>query len=172
MGGVTQNSNIISSLDLNEASHLNAKSRKGRKRPFGVTVLALLQTVSGIQLLIEGLVFLALATIATSPEVQDAVSSFADENLARSLPAILTIFGLVFLALAILSFHLARGYLNGHEWARRRGRKVAVFAILIAVLSMILMTATANPSGPIWTILFNLFILGYLGRKRIRTYFR
>lgn len=105
---------------------MKTRRSKKRKRPFGVTVLALLQTVSGIQLLIQAIIFFFLAMIVTDPEVQTSLSSFADENLLRSLPAIFTVIGIIFLAIAILSFHLARGYLNGHEWARRRGRKVAM----------------------------------------------
>ncbi len=77
-----------------------------------MTVLAILQTISGIQLLVVAIAFLLFG-------------------------AIYAVLGIIFLAIAILSFHLARGYLNGHEWARRRGRKVAMFAILSAVISMI-----------------------------------
>jgi len=103
---------------------MNAKRSKTRKRPFGVTVLAILQTLSGIQFLILAIVFFLLAWI------------------------IVTIIGIIFLALAILSFHLARGYVNGYEWARRRGRKVAMFAILIAVISMILIPVRADAGAP------------------------
>jgi uncharacterized membrane protein YidH (DUF202 family) len=133
-----------------------------------VTVLALLQTLSGIQLLIQSFI---IASMVTSPEVQESLSSFADEELAKSLPAILTLLGIVFLAIAILSFHLARGYMHGHEWARRRGRKVAVLAIVFAVVGLILMPGRADPGAPIWTILFNVFILVYLNRRRVRAFF-
>lgn len=78
----------------------------------------------------------------------------------------------MFLAIAIFSFVLARGYLRGHEWARLKGRKVAILAILFAVVSMILIPVRADPGAPVWTILFNVFILAYLGRRRVRAYFR
>ncbi|MCJ7488655.1 MAG: hypothetical protein MUO87_00705, partial [Thermoplasmata archaeon] len=61
---------------------------------------------------------------------------------------------------------------NGHEWARRRGRKVATFAILIAVISMILIPVRADPGAPVWTILLNIFTLAYLSRKRVKTFFK
>ena len=151
---------------------MNAKRSKTRKRPFGVTVLAILQTLSGIQLLIQAIKFFFVASIATSPEGREYLSSFVDENLIPSLPAIFTIIGIIFFAIAILSFHLARGYVNGHEWARRRGRKVAMFAILIAVISMILIAVRADPGAPVWTILLNIFILAYLSRKRVKKFFK
>jgi hypothetical protein len=112
------------------------------------------------------------ATIASSAEVQESLSSFADENLVRNLPAIFALIGIVFLVLAVLSFQLARGYLRGNERARVRGRKVAVLAMLFAVISLVLMPARADPGAPIWTILFNVFILAYLGRRRVRAFFR
>ena len=137
-----------------------------------MTVLAILQTISGIQLLIQSLLFFVFATITSSPEVQESLSSFADENLVKNLPTIFALLAIVFLIIAVLSFHLARGYMRGHEWARVRGRKVAIVAILFAVISLLLMPARADPGAPIWTILFNVFILAYLNRRRVRAYFR
>ncbi|HIH00533.1 TPA: hypothetical protein HA259_00360 [Thermoplasmata archaeon] len=148
-----------------------AKRAKVR-RPFGVTVLAVLQTISGIQLLIQSLLFFVFATITSSPEVQESLSTFADENLVRNLPTIFALLGVVFLIIALLSFHLARGYMRGYEWARIRGRKVALLTLLFALISLSLMPARADPGAPVWTILFNLFILAYLGRRRVRAYFR
>ena len=163
---------MMTALGLREVYWVNARRSKTRKRPFGVTVLAILQTVSGIQLLVQAIMFFSFAMDPTKPEVQENLSSFIDENLVPSLPAIFTIIGIILLAIAILSFHLARGYVNGHEWARRRGRKVAKFAILIAVISMILIPVRADPGAPIWTILFNIFILAYLNRRRVKAFFR
>ena len=151
---------------------MNAKRSKTRKRPFGVTVLAILQTISGIQLLFMAIFFFVSASIVASSEGREYLSSFVDENLIGSLPAIFTLIGIIFLAIAILSFHLARGYVNGHEWARRRGRKVAMFAIFIAVISMILIPVRAAPGAPVWTILLNIFILAYLSRNRVKAFFK
>lgn len=151
---------------------MNAKRSKTRKRPFGVTVFAILQTVSGVNFLIQAIKFFFYASIATTPEGREYLSSFVDENLIPSLPAIFTIIGIILLVIAILSFHLARGYVNGHEWARRRGRKVATFAILIAVISMILIPVRADPGAPVWTILLNIFILAYLSRRRVKAFFK
>jgi len=151
---------------------MNARRSKTRRRPFGVTVLAILQTVSGIQLLSGAIAFFLAALIVATPEGREYVSSFVDEDLIPSLPPIFAIVGIILLAIAILSFHLARGYVNGHEWARRRGRKVAAFAILIAVISMILIPVRADPGAPVWTILLNIFILAYLNRKRVKKFFK
>ena len=94
---------------------MTTKRSKKRKRPFGVTVLAILQTISGIQLLVQAIMFFFFAMIATKPEVQENLSSLVDENLVPSLPAIFTVIGIILLVIAMLSFHLARGYVNGHN---------------------------------------------------------
>ena len=152
-------------------TRLSVKKTKVR-RPFGVTVLAILQTISGIQLLIQSLLFFVFATITSSPEVQESLSSLVDENLVKNLPTIFAVLGIVFLIFAILSFQIARGYMRGYEWARVRGRKVALVVILFAFISLLLMPNRADPGAPIWTIIFNVFILVYLNRRRVRAYFR
>ena len=138
---------MMKHLGQNEVARMSKKRSKRRKRPFGVTVLAFLQTVTGILLLIVGMAFIFPGTI-------------------------LIVLGMIFLVFAILAFHLARGYLNGHEWARRRGRKVAALAILFAVIGMILIPATADLAYPVWSLLFNILILTYLGRRRVKAFFK
>ena len=49
---------------------------------------------------------------------------------------------------------------------------MAMFAILIAVISMILIPVRADPGAPVWTILLNIFILAYLSRKRVKKFFK
>jgi hypothetical protein len=140
-----------------------------KSRPLGVTVLALIQFVSGLQMLASALICFALASIVSSPEVQSQLtdSSWLIENAGT----LLTILGVVFLVLAILSFQLTRGYLRGYRWARTRGRKVATFAALVAVLNIMLMPARVDPGSPWLTLLFNIMIILYLGRRRIKAYF-
>ena len=137
-----------------------------------MTLLAILQILSGLQLLLVAIVAFIIASVASTPEVQEELSSSVGEKVADSISVIFFVIGMAALAIALFSFVLARGYLKGREWARRRGRKLAFFAIILAVLSLMLIPARTDPGAPIWTILLNLFILAYLGRKRVRAFFR
>ena len=143
-----------------------------RKRPLGVTLIALLQLISALQMLLVAVVAFVIASVASTPEVQEELSSALGEHVAESIAPIFVAIGVVALSIALFSFVLARGYLKGYEWARRRGRKVAFLAIILAVFSLLLIPSRTDPGAPIWTILLNLFILTYLGRRKVRRFFR
>ena len=143
-----------------------------RKRPFGVTVLALVQVVSGIQMLGSGLWALAVASIAGTPEGAETLETTLSPWMAENAAAIFTVIGFSFLVLAILSFLLARGYVKGLEKARVRGRKVAFYSILFAILSIVLVPNRTDPGSPWWTILINVTIYFYLNSDKVKGYFK
>jgi succinate dehydrogenase/fumarate reductase cytochrome b subunit len=149
---------------------MNASVKK--KRPFGVTVLALLQIVSGFQMLGGALVVLGIAAIATTTEGQEALEAALSPWLAENAALILAVVGLALLTLAVWSFFLARGYLKGNERARRRGRRVALYAIAFAVLGIMLVPVRTDPGSPWLTVLFNLTIYLYLNSAKVRMYFK
>jgi len=129
-----------------------------RKRPFGVTVLALVQVVSGIQMLGSGLWALAVASIAGTPEGAETLEATLSPWMAENAAAIFTVIGFGFLILAILSFLLARGYVKGLEKARVRGRKVAFYSILFAILSIV--AGIILLFSPLWGALVLWWLLG------------
>jgi amino acid transporter len=155
-----------------EPVYLTGERRHPRRRPFGVTILAIAQTISGIQLLIVAFVAFAFAAIVSDAEVQEQLSSAANEIDFDSLALLFVVIGIVSLALSVFSFALARGYAKGRPWAWRRGRKIAVFTILFAILGLMLMPARTDPGAPLWTILLNIFIFLYLGRVKVKAWFR
>lgn len=147
-----------------------------RARPFGVTLLALVQTISGLQFLL-----LAIASRADTTELQDALSENA--WIAENVDGVLFWSRILYVVLGLLAFALAYGYLNGSEWAGRRGTSVATFAIVVAFLTMMLVAVPANLSSPMWlltiwtlvaacTIVFNIVVIIFLGRPTIKAYFR
>ena len=146
--------------------------QRPRRRPFGVTILAIAQTISGLQLLIFALIAFAIAAIVSDPEAQEQMSSVAREVDFDTLSALFVLIGVAALAIALFSFALARGYAKGRPWAWRRGRKIAILTIVFATLGLILMPARTDPGAPLWTILMNLFIFLYLGRHKVRAWFR
>lgn len=126
-------------------------------RPLGVTLLALWEVISGIQLLLMGLVLWG----ASSDAERGAVSSM------------LFLLGLVFLLMAVSYFFWARGYLRGYERARRRGRSCAVLVIILAIGAIILLGSAVRllMDSPFWTIISNLAIVLYLGRPGVKAFF-
>lgn len=121
-------------------------------RPMGIVLLAIIQLLTGMW---DLLLSVALIDVAKG-------------NAAEGLVNIL---GIAYLILGLSSLWLARGYAKGYERARRRGRLLASMALVFAVLGSILLPPRFAPDSPLWTIVFNLSILLYLGRPRVRAYF-
>ena len=134
--------------------------------------MAVLQVVSGLQLLFQSIASFVIAAVLNTPEGRESVSAFVAPEAIDLLVWLFIAIGAVSLALGVFAFLLARGYLRGREWSRRKGRQVAILAILLALVSMVLVPGRADPGAPIWTILFNVLVYLYLGRRRIRAYFR
>lgn len=143
-----------------------------RKRPLGVTLLAVVQVVSGLQMLGNALWALAIASIASTPEGQETLADTLPPWMAENAAAIFGVLGTVILVLAIWSLLLARGYVKGIEKARARGRKVALYAVLLAILTIVLVPDRTDPGSPWWTIIFNLAIYIYLNSEKVRAYFK
>ena len=123
-------------------------------RPLGVTILAIIAIVAGIQSLGTGLALISLSS-----------------TLAKSVSGIVSLIGLGFLIVGLSYLLLARGYVNGRERARRKGRMIAVFAIFLAIAGVIVLPAKWGPDSPVWTVFFNFVIILYLGRPRVRAFF-
>lgn len=113
----------------------------------------------------------AVSANADEPGVVDALSRISPE-IAKSASGLFFLGGLVLLVLAISSLLLARGYYRGEERARRRGRTISAFAIVWAVLGILVLPTRADPGSPWWTILINTVIILYLGSGSIRRFFR
>jgi len=146
-------------------------AKRKPSRPLGVTLLALLQILTGIQLILSALVSFAISSWAATPEGQAEIAELS-VRLAENASLIWFLLALVYLALGIAALLLSRGYLNGREWARRKGRVVAAFAILFALIGAIILPVRVGPDSPFWTIVFNVIVIMYLGSSKVRAYFR
>jgi hypothetical protein len=123
-------------------------------RPLGVTILAIIAILAGIQSLGTGL----------------ALISFSS-TLEKSISGIISLIGFGFLFVGLSYLLLARGYVKGREKARRKGRMIAAFAIILAIAGVIILPAKLAAESPVWTIFFNIVIILYLGRPRVRAFF-
>jgi hypothetical protein len=124
------------------------------KRPLGVTILAIIAVVAGIQSLGTGLVLVSLSS-----------------TLEKSISGIVSLIGLGFLIVGLSYLLLARGYVKGRERSRRKGRMIAGFAIFLAIAGVMILPAKLAPESPVWTVFFNVVIILYLGRPRVKAFF-
>jgi Na+-translocating ferredoxin:NAD+ oxidoreductase RnfD subunit len=137
----------------------------------GVVILSFMAVISGVQMLLSSIWAFAVSSNADKPGVVDALSRISPE-IANAAAGLFFVVGLVLLVLAISSLLLAKGYYRGEERARRRGRAISAFAIIWAVLGILLIPARADPGSPWWTILINIIIIVYLGRDSVKGFFR
>jgi hypothetical protein len=124
------------------------------RRPLGVTVLAIIAIFAGVQSIGTGLVLVSLSS-----------------TLEKSISDIISLIGIGFLVIGLSYLLLARGYVRGREKTRRKGRAIAVLAILLAVLGASILPAGLAPESPVWTVFLNVVIVLYLGRPRVKAFF-
>jgi hypothetical protein len=147
-------------------------SRKAALKPVGISMLALLQLLSGLQMLTGAIWLLSISSQAHLPEIQDKLQANTSEWVAQNAQTIFFWIGLGYLILGILAFSMVYGYLKGREWARTRGRSIAKLSILIAVLSIFAFPRRIDPGSPFFTILFNICVLLYLNSQNVKQYFK
>lgn len=129
----------------------------GMSRPFGVTILALLQLITGLSNVFTGLI---------------AMGASSDLGLTEAAKNLFFLVGLVLFILGVSSLWLARAYMKGFEWARGRGRTIAVLAILFVFLILFLnLPKKFGPDNPGLSIIWNALVFIYLGRPKIVAYF-
>jgi len=134
-------------------------TQKAPPRPLGVVLLALLQIWHGFWYLIITLVFLSM-------------SSTADDAGNTDKSGLAFLLALVYLVLGIYALWLARGYVKGFEWARRRGISVAVFAIVLVFVEVLVVKLHVFlPDSPFWTIAGNVIMIWYLRRDKTKKFF-
>jgi len=142
------------------------------KRPFGIIILILLQIISAIQFLLSGLYYFILSALVNEPLIYERLTASFSRWFAENADTLFFFLGIIFLTLFIFALILAWGYLKRKVWARRRGIGVAILAILLAVFSIIILPDRIDVGSPWWTVLFNLCVIFYLRRKRIRDYLK
>jgi hypothetical protein len=140
-----------------------------------VTLLSILQTIAGLTFLIDFLVMVAYSSWAGSPEGQARLTEVFSQDAAESIPGLLFILGIIYLALGISTLLLARGLFNGREKARGKARTVAMLAILFAVIGALFFNRISPDRFDIqatwWSIIFNIFVIWYLNRPSVKAFF-
>ena len=144
----------------------------GRKRPFGISLLIVVQLLVGLSMLIGATWGFSLSVWADSPEGREELLGRDVGLPPEAVSGVTFLLGIAYLVLFVSALLLARGYMKGRPWARRRGMMVALFGILSAVLAILVLPGEMGPDHPVWSIVFNLTVFLYLGGRTARAYFR
>ena len=139
-----------------------------RRRPTGVTILAILEILGGIFELIAALGFFALAVLINVADVRAQIGTSVPDWVLNNAPLLFGALGVFFLVMAIISLVLAWAFLKGKNWAR-------ILAIILLVLSIIgnvigIIAGTSIVSVVI-SILIPLIIVWYLYRPHVKQWF-
>lgn len=147
--------------------------QQARSRPKGVSIIAILNIISGIVMLIGGVGLVTVGTLL--PTLPSSVLDEMQQNTGggglQDLPpallgGVILSIGAIILALGVASFVVAYGLWKGLGWA---WTVTVVLAIISLVLNAITV-ATGNPGGII-SIIISAVILYYMYRRHVKEYF-
>ena|SRR5215831_8846586 len=122
-----------------------------KTRPLGVTIIAILIVISGVLILLVGLGLVAIGPI---------------------IGLVFVVFGAISLAVGIAYLVMAYGLLKGRGWAWTLSTIVLIIGIILEVISIPRTIALGSSlSGDIISIAISAFILYYLYRPHVKSYF-
>jgi hypothetical protein len=132
------------------------KKMASKTRPTGVTILVILEVLSGLFSLLGGLALVAVGVLVGMPMME----------LPEFLGMIAGFLGVILLVFAVVSFALAYGLWNGKGWAWMWSLVFAAISAILALLQMI-----SSPSSGIVQLIIAAIIIYYLTRPYVKTYF-
>ena len=119
-------------------------------RPTGVTILAILEIVSGIIAIVFGALFGALM----------GALGMGIDMMGKESGVIFGVIGVVTVSLGVISFVMAWGLLKGKSWAW-------TITLILTVISLIFDLPSMNVIG----LIIDIVILYYLFRPHVKAYF-
>jgi len=128
------------------------------ERPFGVTILSILEIISGLfELGVGALLLIAAGFIggmaAEMPEIP---------GLAGFIAGIMVFIGVVFVIIGLIAFLIAYGLWTGQGWAWTLCLILSIISLILSILSL--------PGGIIGLII-DILILYYLTRPHVKAFF-
>lgn len=148
-----------------------AEKENEKKRPTGVTILAILQIIVAIIFLIGALGMFVVAALTEIEEVKDAIGEEAPDWVVDNAAIFFSAMGVVFLIFAIIGFGLGYGFLKGIGLAWTLGIIFAVLNIISAIINPIIDRSFDTLGGSIIGIIIPLIIIYYLTRPHVKAFF-
>ena len=147
------------------------KMENEKKRPTGVTILAILQIICAIILLIAAMGMFVVGALTGIEEVKDAIGEEVPDWFVDNAAMFFGAMGVVFLILAIVGFGLGYGYMKGIGLAWTLGIIFAVLSIIGEIINPIIDRSLDTLIGSIIGIIIPLIIIYYLTRPQIKAFF-
>lgn len=142
-----------------------------RQRPFGVTLLAILEILVGIIYLFGALGSFLLAAVIDVQEIIDQLGQEFPMEIVEAIPSFFAIVGIALLIMAILWFVVAYGYLKGRGWAWTLSVVLLVISILFSVVSGILTFSLGGLASMLVGIAIPVIVLVYLFQPKVKAWF-
>jgi len=133
-----------------------------RERPFGVTILAVLEAIVGILYIIGGLLLIAGGTF-----IVGFMMHRYRVPIGLPIGTIVMVAGIIVLLLGIIALVMAKGLWDGKGWAWTITLILSVLGLIIGLASLIF-----SPSaGALIPLLINILIIYYLTRPHVKAFF-
>jgi len=140
-------------------------STTSKSRPTGVTIIAILNIISGIIMLAGGLGLAAISSVLPTMTTIDP-NAGGQMALAGLVGGAGIAVGGILIILGIISFIVAWGLLKGKGWAWSLTLILSVISIIIGIVSM-----AAGNFGSIINIIIAGIIIYYLYRPHVKAFF-
>jgi uncharacterized membrane protein (DUF2068 family) len=152
-----------------------------RKRPVGVTIIAILTIIGGILLLFGGIALVALAPIISQINVEENNNNTSNSSISLNVNGTLVtipnnalfilggsmgVVGGMLIAIGIASFVVAWGLFKGKAWAWIVTNIITIISIILNIISVI-----AGSIESIVGLIINGIIIYYLYRPSVKSYF-
>jgi hypothetical protein len=140
-------------------------STTSKTRPTGVTIIAILNVISGIVMLAGGVGLAAIGSILPTMTTLDPNAS-GQLAVAGLLGVGGIAVGGILIILGIISFVVAWGLLKGKGWAWNVTLILSIISIVIGIISLV-----AGNFGSIVNIIIAGIIIYYLYRPHVKAFF-
>jgi len=140
-------------------------STTSKTRPTGVTVIAILNIISGIIMLIGGVGLAAIGSILPAMTTLDP-NAAGQMAIAGLLGVGGVAVGGILIILGLISFIVAWGLLKGKSWAWSVTVILSIISIVIGIISLV-----AGNFGSIVNIIIAGIIIYYLYRPHVKAFF-
>lgn len=127
------------------------------QRPFGVTILAILEIIGGLLELGVGALMFTAAALFGSLIPEEEVS-----GLGGFLTGLFSVIGIIFVIIGLIALFIAYGLWTGQGWAWTLCLIFSIIGIIIGILSL--------PTGII-SLIINILILYYITRPHVKAFF-
>ncbi len=127
-------------------------------RPLGVTILAVLASVSGVLSLLGGITLIALG-----PMMAPMIAKHGTPGMMGAFSGFMVVMGVIVLVVGILNLIVAWGYWTGQGWAWVLGAILGVIGVIMGTIQI--------TSGGIIGLILNAIILYYLFQPHVKEYF-